>query len=290
MDNTIKNMILSPLNLLYRFSPELTLKILFFAKMKQRLDLKNPTTYNEKIQWIKLYDRHKLMPKCADKYTVREYVKSCGCEEILNDLIWDGFDPEDIPFEALPEKFVIKVTHGSTFNIICKDKDSLNIKETKLLLKKWLKSDFLPCYGEWFYGVERPRIIIEKYLEDKVGVPLFDYKIFCFHGEPRLVYVDTWKGNQHTINAYDIDFNLLPEVKLGYDNDLETQVEKPESFDQMLDYSRRLSKPFRHVRVDFYNVKGKVVFGELTFTKSAGFGKITPYSFDLEMGSWIKLK
>lgn len=289
MDNITKNIILTPFNMLYKISPKLTLKILFRLKMGKKLNLSNPVTYNEKLQWIKLYDKNKLMPICSDKYTVRDYVKSTGCGEILNNLIWEGFSPSDIPYEKLPSRFVIKVTHGSAFNIICKDKSELDIDETTALLNKWLKADFLLAYGEWFYGIEKPRIIIEEYLEGSKGNILFDYKFFCFHGEPKLVYVDTWKDGTHTINAYDTKFNLLPNVKLGYENDLTTDITKPDSFEEMLEYARKLSKDFLHVRVDFYDVNGKTVFGELTFTKGAGFGKIEPYSFDIKMGDWIKL-
>lgn len=289
MDNITKNLILSPLNLLYKFSPELTLKILFRLKMGKKLNLKNPVSYNEKLQWIKLYDKNPLMPKCCDKFTVREYVKSRGCGEILNDLLWEGFNPKEIPFESLPDQFVIKVTHGSSFNIICEDKSELDIDKTISQLNKWLKADFLPCYGEWFYGIEKPRIIVEKYLKDDKYDSLYDYKFMCFHGEPKLVYVNTWKDNKPALNVYDTDFNLLPGVQLGFENDLDSPISKPEKFDEMLEYARVLSKDFMHVRVDFYEVNGKIIFGELTFTKSAGFGKITPYSFDEEMGSWIDL-
>jgi len=257
--------------------------------MGANLNLKEPVTYNEKLQWIKLYDRNKLMPICCDKYTVRDYVKSKGCSEILNHILWDGFNPCDIPYEKLPNQFVIKVTHGCTFNIICKDKSELDLKKTAALLNKWLKADFLLAYGEWFYGKEKPRVIIEEYLEDSRSNNLFDYKFFCFHGEPKLVYVDTWKDGEHTINAYDTEFNLLPDVKLGYENDLTTSIAKPDKFEKMLEYARKLSQDFLHVRVDLYDVKGEIVFGELTFTKGAGFGKIEPYSFDEKMGSWIKL-
>ena len=156
MDTIKKRIILTPLNILYKISPKLELELLFWMKQGYRLNLKNPKTFNEKIQWIKLYDKNHLMPKCVDKYTVREYVKSKGCGDILNELLWEGFNPEDIPFDKLPNRFVIKVTHGSTFNIICKNKKKLNIPEAKEKLSKWLKEKFIPCYGEWFYGIEKP--------------------------------------------------------------------------------------------------------------------------------------
>ncbi len=289
MDNVTRNIILTPMNILYKISPKLCLEILFKLKTGHKLNLNNPTTYNEKLQWLKLYDKNELKPLCCDKYHVREYVKACGCGEILNDLLWDGFSPEDIPFESLPNQFVIKLTHGSKFNIICEDKKTLNIPRTISRLKRWLKADFLPCYGEWYYGVKKPRIIIEKYLKDDKTNQLFDYKFFCFHGEPKLVHVNTWKDNKQSINAYDIDFNLIPNVQLGFRNDLTTIINKPDNYSKMVDYARKLSKPFLHVRVDLYNVNGKIIFGELTFAKGSGFSKIVPYSFDIKMGSWLKL-
>ena len=156
MDNIKKNIILTPFNILYKISPKLDLKILFRLKLGYKLNLKNPRTYNEKLQWIKLYDKNPLMPKCCDKYAVREYIEEKGYGSILNNLIWEGFNPEDIPFDDLPDKFVLKVTHGSTFNIICQDKSKLDREDVIKNCKKWLKAKFLPCYGEWFYGIEKP--------------------------------------------------------------------------------------------------------------------------------------
>lgn len=289
IDNLKKNVILAPFNVLYKFSPRKTLEILFRLKVGYQLRLDNPQTYNEKLQWIKLNDHNPLMPKCCDKYAVREYIESKGYGYLLNTLLWEGFNPEDIPFDSLPDKFVIKVTHGSTFNIICTDKSKLNRKDVISKCRKWLKAKFLPCYGEWFYGIERPRVIVESYLDGDNGMPLFDYKIFCFNGKPLMVYVDTWKDGEHAINAYDIDLNLYKGVKLGYPNDDMTTVEKPKCWDEMVKVAAGLSKDFLHVRVDLYYTHGKIVFGELTFTKGAGFGKIQPVEFDYTMGSWLKL-
>ena len=289
MDNIKKNIILTPFNILYKISPKLTLKILFRLKLGYKLNLDDPKTYNEKLQWIKLYDKNPLMPKCCDKYTVREYVESKGCGTILNKLIWSGFDPEDIPFDQLPPKCVIKVTHGSTFNIICEDTSKLDRAKVIADCKKWLKAKFLPCYGEWFYGIERPRVIVEEFLEGDKGKPLFDYKFFCFNGIPKMVYIDTWKEGHHTINAYDIDLNLFKGVRLGYPNDETAVVEKPDAWDTMVEYAKILSQDFNHVRVDLYYTNGKIYFGELTFTKGAGFGKIEPLEFDYKMGDFLKL-
>lgn len=289
MKTDTKNMILAPFNLLYKISPELELKLLFRIKQGYRLNLKNPKTYNEKIQWIKLYDKNPLMPKCVDKYTVREYVKSKGLENILNDLLWEGFEPEDIPFEELPNKFVIKVTHGSTFNIICTDKSKLDVKESILKLKKWLNEKFLPCYGEWFYGIEKPRIIIEKFIESEEG--LKDYKVFCFNGKPEYVavYSDRQKNNGVPCQEiYDTDWNLIKEHTNHYELP-ESFTGKPKYFDNLLKYAEILSKDFKHARVDFFIEKDKIYFGEITFTSSAGFGKFSSREFAEKMGSYIKI-
>ena len=289
MDNLTKNIILTPFNILYKISPPLTLKLLFRLKQGYPLNLKNPKTYNEKIQWIKLYDKNPLMPTCTDKYAVRKHIEDKGYGNILNELLWEGFDPEEIPFDTLPKKFVIKVTHGSTFNIICTDLAKLNREDVKRKCRKWLKAKFLPCYGEWFYGVVKPRIIIEKYLENNDGSPLLDYKILCFNGEPKMVYVDTWKDGEHTCNMYDIDMNFIEGLEIGYPNDKETPIKKPDNWSEMVEVAKNLSKDFNHVRVDLYNVNGKIYFGELTFTRGSGFGRIKPRKYDYTIGDYLKL-
>ena len=289
MDTLKKRIILTPFNILYKISPKLELKLLFRIKQGYKLNLKNPTTFNEKIQWIKLNDKNSLMPKCVDKYTVREYVESKGCKNILNELLWEGFNPEDIPFDKLPNKFVIKVTHGSTFNIICTDKSKLDREDTIKKLKKWLKEKFLPCYGEWFYGVERPRIIVEKFIESKDG--LKDYKVFCFNGEPKYiaVYSDRQANNGKPCQEiYDLKWNLTNNHTNNYKLP-DRLTNKPSNLDEIIKYSKILSKDFRHARVDFFNPNDNLIFGEITFTSSAGFGKFSSKEFEKEMGSYLEL-
>ncbi len=289
MNNLLKSVILTPFNILYRMDPAKELKVLFRLKCGYELDLENPKTYNEKLQWIKLNDKNPLLPKCCDKYAVREYVESKGCGEILNDLLWEGFNPEEIPFDDLPDKFVIKVTHGSTFNIICKDKSKLDRAKAVKNCQKWLKAKFLEAYGEWFYGVERPRVIVEKYLDDGTG-RLRDYKIYCFNGEPRFIGLDSGdesKG-EHYKDIYDTEWNILPGYEMAYPNS-GVAVEKPKQLDELLKYARILSSDFLHARVDFYLVDNHVVFGEITFTNSAGFGRVEPKEFALKMGEYLQL-
>lgn len=289
MDNLLKSVILTPFNILYKVNKELELKLLFRLKCGYKLNLKNPKTYNEKIQWIKLHDLNPLMPKCCDKYAVREYVESKGCGEILNTLIWEGFNPADIPFDELPDKFVIKVTHGSTFNIICTDKSKLNREEVISKCNKWLKAKFLEAYGEWFYGIERPRVIVEKFLDDGTG-RLRDYKIYCFNGIPRYIGVDSGDDSKgtHFKDIYDTDWNLIKGYEMAYPNS-GVALEKPEALDDLLKYARILSEDFLHARTDFYIVDRKVVFGEITFSNSAGFGRVAPEEFALKMGGYLEL-
>lgn len=289
MNNLIKNIILFPFNCLYRIAPEKEIKLLFWIQEGYRLNLENPRTYNEKIQWIKLNDHNSLMPECCDKFAVRGIVKKLGCGNILNELIWDGFDPNQIPFDVLPDKFVIKVTHGSTFNIICTDKSQLDRGETVKQCRRWLKAKFLPCYGEWFYGKVKPRIIIEKYIESKDDVQLRDYKVFCFNGEPRLIRVDTDRFTDHKMDVFTAEWKRIPGAHMGY-HCSGREFEKPVVLDEMLEYARKLSKPFLHARVDFYITGNKIIFGELTFTNGAGFDRFSSYEFDLEMGNMLKLE
>lgn len=287
MDTIIKSIMLTPLNILYKVSPKVELKILFKLKQGYALNLKNPKTYNEKLQWIKLYDRNPLMPQCADKYTVRDYVKQKGCNEILNDLLWEGFNPEEIPFDDLPQKFVIKITHGSTFNIIVNDKSIINKSEIIKKCKKWLHSKFIPCYGEWFYGVIKPRIIIEKYIESSNG--LKDYKVFCFNGKPQYigVYSDRGKGTTKQ-EIYDVNWNEIKEKTGKFENQY-NKTEKPIKLNEMLNYAAILSEDFIHARVDFFIENNKIYFGEITFTSGSGFDKFSSVKFDEELGKHINL-
>ncbi len=289
MDYKVKKAILFPMNILFRINPIFETKMMFFLKNGYKLNLKHPITFNEKIQWIKFFDHNSRMPACSDKFEVRNYITECGCCEILNSLLWEGFEPEDIPFEELPNQFVIKVTHGSSFNVICKDKQKLDIGNVKKNISFWLKESYLPCYGEWFYGIVKPRIIIEEYLEGKDGGPPQDYKVYCFHGVPKVIQVHIDRFNNHKMKLYDTNWNAIQNVSMKYSCDTQTEVEKPQELAQLLKYASILSSPFYHARVDFYIVKGNIIFGEITFTDGAGFDKITPYSFDVTLGGFLTL-
>lgn len=289
MNTITKNIVLFPFNLLYKISPEMDLKVLFRIKQGYPLNLKHPVTFNEKLQWIKLHDHNPLMTKCCDKYLVRRFVKDQGCGEILNKLIWSGYDPEEIPFEILPEKYVIKVTHGSTFNILVKDGKHADRRKIIKKCKKWLKAKFLPCYGEWFYGKEKPRIIVEEYLETDDGKDLKDYKVFCFNGEPAYVRVDSDRFQNHKSDIFDIEWRRIKNVHTRYpcSND---NITKPDCIKELLTYAKKLSEPFLHARIDFYIIKNKIYFGEITFTNGAGFDRFSSYEWDKEMGDKLRLR
>jgi len=256
--------------------------------MGQKLDLKNPKLYNEKIQWIKLNDKNPLMPMCCDKFWVREYVKSKGLENILIEQYWNGFDPNQIPYESLPEEFIIKVTHGSSFNIISTNKEKLNKVDVSIKINRWLKSKYLSSYGEWFYGVKKPRIIVEKLLETEDGSQLKDYKIFCFNGVPKFIRVDMNRSGNQERCIYDTHWNEMKGYEIEYKTST-TKVLKPEYLNELLIYAQTLSSDFYHARVDFYILHSKIYFGEITFTSGAGYASIIPKEFEEKMGDWLKL-
>lgn len=254
-------------------------------------NLENPTLLTEKIQWIKLYYNNPLYAKCADKYAVRAYVESKGYGYILNGLIGVYRKAEDIILDELPHKFVLKATHGCAWNYLCKDKSEEipHWEDTKLLLDEWLRQDFSLFSRELHYSYIPPRLICERFLENADGSDLKDYKIHCFHGEPKLIQVDYERFTGHKRNFYDLDWNLI-ELKWGIPSpSSDIQDGPPENLSEMLEIARGLSTEFGYVRVDLYNVEGKIVFGELTLTPLSGFGKPEPEEMNATMGSWWAL-
>ena len=252
------------------FFPEWCSKVLFRWAFGRRLDLRHPITLNEKLMWLKLnsYRHDKRVTCCTDKYAVREYVRECGCGEILNELygVWDS--PEKIDWESLPPEFVLKCNHASGFNIICESKAELDIKACMKQLRKWMRRDFWRYSAEMQYCGIPKRIICERRL-GRNGPPA-DYKFYCFHGEPVCVLVccEREKGWPH-FYFFDCDWNFMPITRDGKKEKPDFMLPRPEHFSQMVEYARRLSAPFPFVRVDLYDTDGAVVFGELTFTPSA---------------------
>lgn len=206
----------------------------------------------------------------------------------MNDLIGVYESIDDIDMDELPDKFVLKGTHGSGFNIICKDKCNMKWDEEFKKMKRWLRINYYLQNREWVYKDIKPRIICEKYLEEFETGELRDYKIFCFNGDPKVIEVDFERFKNHKRNFYDLDWNFI-NGKISYPNDISVNIQKPEKLSEMLDLSRILSAGFPHVRVDFYYLNNQIIFGELTFFHVSGMGKFDPEEFEITMGKWLEL-
>lgn len=260
---------------------------MFKKKHGYKLNLDKPKTFSEKIQWYKFFGNIELLAPFIDKYEVRSFVKKRIGEQYLVPLIGVYNNSDGINFEKLPKSFVIKATHASGWNIIVKDKNSINWNKIKAKIDKWVRKNYYEFTGETNYKNIRGRIIIEELLEDPSG-DLKDYKIYCFSGKPVYIQVDSNRFRDHRRNLYDINWKKL-NVRYKRDN-IEQEIEKPIELEKMLDLAKKLSYDFPFVRVDFYYVNNKIYFGELTFTPENGMSKIEPKEFDLEMGSKLGLK
>lgn len=273
-----------------KIAPMAIIKYDFNKCMKNdlgKLDFNNVRSFSEKINWIKVYDDNPLYVECSDKYQVRNYIKKCGLEGILNKLYGVYNNVDEINIDDLPEKFVLKANHGCGWNIICPDKCNLDWKRAKKKLAKWMKMDYYNVQGEkWYSQIDR-KIICEQYLEDKTHKDLKDYKIFCFHGKPHVIQVDIGRYVDHKRNFYDTEWNLR-DIYCEHDNYL-PGVERPKRFDEMLEYASILSGPFIMARVDFYVVNDKVYFGEITFAPGSGVVPFEPIEFLYEMGDLMHL-
>lgn len=274
-------------------SPKLASKIYYRTKLHKKLDLVQPKLFNEKLMWLKLneYENNKLITKCVDKYKVREYVKQCGCSEILNELI-DVYDNADeINFEKLPDKFVLKCNHAAGYNIICNDKSKLDKEETRKKLKKWMKIDYWKFVAEVQYKNVDKKIVCEKFLESKDGNAIEDYKIYCFNGVPEFCMVCIGRNlGKPTYYLFDKNWKLMRINPAGINAPEGFTIEKPKCIDQMYEYAKILSRPFKFVRADFYDYNGKPIFGELTFTPAGCIDKNYTDEAQLKLGELINLK
>lgn len=265
------------------------LRLLYRFKMGKPLHLRNPQTFNEKLQWLKLYNRRPEYTTMVDKYAVKDYVASIiGGEFIIPTIgVWDN--PEDIEWNKLPDKFVLKTTHGggSEGVVICKDKDSLDKEKVIKQLKKGLRQDVYKYGKEWPYKNVPRRIIAEEYIEEENG-ELNDYKVFNFNGEPKVIQVDYNRFKGHLRNLYNTDWEKI-DATIEYPSDPNKVINKPAALSQLLDLAKKLSVSIPHVRTDFYIVENKVYFGEMTFFHGSGFEHFSPDSFERVLGDWIVL-
>lgn len=272
-----------------QFLPDnIMLSVQYMLKMGRLPNLRKPKRFTEWLQWYKMKYRNQIMFSCVDKYKVREYVEWKGLHEILNTLYGVYQNADEIDFDVLPERFVIKTTNGGGGEnvIICRDKSQLNIGEIRSKLNYWLKLKSVDAGREWAYtGINTPRIIIEKYLENTIqpDAGINDYKILCFNGVPHVIIYDCDRYIGHKRNFYDVSWN-----RIRVTSDCPAKdgiIPPPENLDKMLKIAGVLSSDFPFVRVDLYNINGMIYFGELTFYSWSGYVKFNPDEFDFKLGS-----
>src|SRR5699024_7450366 len=256
--------------------------------MGYKPNLKNPQTYNEKLQWLKLNDHNPLYTQLVDKYKVRDYIANEIGREHLVPLygVWDT--AEEIDFDTLQNEFVLKANHTSGDVFICKDKEKTDLNLLKKQISKWIKRNYYWKSREWPYKDVRPKIIAEKYLKE-FEHGLIDYKIMCFNGKALCTFVCTKRNTEEGlhITIVDRDWNIL--LVCRKNTPRENFVEKPTTYNSMLSYAEKLSKDMPFVRVDLYEMKEKIMFGELTFYPASGFEGFSPSEWDKKFGDWLKL-
>lgn len=262
------------------------LKVNFKRKLGYDLNLASPQTFSEKIQWIKVYGKPERFSRYVDKYNVRQYVKERIGDQYLIPLIGVYNKVNQINWSQLPDSFVMKTTHGATWNIVVKDKAKVNWGNAKMRLRKWLGLRYYLITGESNYRNIKPRIVIEEFINDPTG-DLKDYKFFCFQGEPAFIQVDGTRFTNHQRDLFDLDWNKIP-VRLKYKNFIESPP-KPARLAEMIQVARQLSEGLPFVRVDLYYTNDRIYFGELTFTPGNGFERFTPRSYDDLFGQYLDI-
>ena len=270
----------------YKIFDDITyIRLVYFFTYYKFINLKKPKTFNEKLNWLKLYNRHDVYTTMADKYNVKKYVEAIiGSEYIVKNYgVYKNWD--EINFSELPSRFVVKCTHDSGGAFVCKDKLHFDMNMVKETINRNLKKNYYWWYREWPYKNIEPQIIIDEYLENGASECLQDYKFLCFNGEPKYMYI-TIKGEQIYENYYDMNYNPIY-IDHGFPRNC-VEFNKPSNFELMKELARKLSQGVPFVRVDFFDVKGKVYFGEFTFYD---FGGMRPYkgNWDEKLGELLIL-
>jgi|SRR5699024_6844872 len=274
-----------------KMSDEKFLKYFYKIRTGKTLNLYNPTTFNEKLQWLKIHDRKQIYTEYVDKYSVRKHVQNLIGKEYLIPLLgkFDSFD--QINFNKLPNQFVLKCSHDSGGLVICKDKKTLDIKKSRKKIEKSLRRNYYYYGREWVYKNIKPRIICEEYLSDNYfnNSSLVDFKFYCFNGEPYYCQVIQGRGLHETIDFYDMSWNHMPfngTRPLPMSN---KKMEKPQKLNEMIGIARKLSQNIPFIRVDLYYVNKRIYFGELTFFPSSGIGCFQPHEWNKKLGELIRL-
>lgn len=281
---------LSKIGFFNKVSDEKYIKKEFKLRMGYNLDLQNPQTFNEKLQWLKLNDRNPSYTKMVDKYEVKKYVANIIGEEYTIPTIGMYKKFDDIDFNKLPNQFVIKCTHDSGGIVICKDKNKLDIEKVKKKINAFLNRKYFYIHREWPYKNVKPRIIIEKYIDDGINTQLNDYKIMCFNGKAKCSFVCTERDNKElglAVTFFNLDWKKMPFQR--HYRTSNKKIYKPKNYHKMIELSEKLSKDIPFVRVDWYEIKDKLYFGELTFYPGAGLEEFTPKEWDYKFGEMLKL-
>ena len=280
---------LTAMGLTHWMSDERFLKKEYYLAMGKTLNLNTPKTFNEKLQWLKLYNREPQYTMMVDKYAVKQYVANkIGSQYIIPTLgVWNHFD--EIDFDELPNQFVLKCTHDSGGIVICKDKLNLDKRAAKQKLEYYLKRKYYYVHREWPYKNVKPRIIAEKYMSNDNGEDLNDYKLMCFNGQVKATFVcsDRFSEDGLKVTFYDTNWKRMP-FERHYPAS-KTDIARPKTYDEMLILAEKLAFKIPFVRVDFYEVHGRVYFGELTFFPGSGYEEFTPEEWDKKLGDWINL-
>ena len=285
-----KKYIEKKIDILSVVSPKSASKYLYKKVFGKKLNLKKPTTFNEKIMWLKLntYYKNNKITDCVDKVKVKEFIKEKGYEKIVVPNIAIYNNTKEIQWDELPNSFVLKCNFGCGYNIICKNKSKLSETETKKTLEKWMKEEFYTKNAEVQYKYVDKKILCEKFL----GEDIKDYKFFCFNGEPKFLYVSSGLGEHDNpkIGYYDLQLNELNIKRDGYEILKKEELEIPKNFEEMIEISKGLSSEFPFVRVDLYSINDRVYFSELTFVPTGGVMKIQPERYDKLWGELLNIE
>ncbi len=277
-------------SMLGKFFPTYLSKKIYYKTQHKKLNLKNPKEFNEKLMFLKLndYKNNQLVIDCADKYKVREFVTEHGLSNILNELYFIYDYPEQIEWDKLPNKFVLKWNFGCGFNIICKDKMKLSENEVVKKMKQWRKKSFGYETAELHYTKIKPRIICEKLIETNDGELPNDYKVYCFNGRAKAILVCSERDKKLKLNIFDCQWNQIENI-IKPEFRSKKHFQKPKNLNKMIEYAEILAEKFKFVRVDFYNDEGRIIFGEMTFTPAACNANYYSRDGDKKLGDWLKI-
>ena len=270
--------------------PKIYAHFLYEYYTGKKLNLENPQEFNEKIQWYKVFYHPKILNTLVDKFAVRAFVEEKIGKQYLNEMYGVYTNANEIPFNELPNQFVIKATHASSYNLIVSDKNKLNQAKAVKKLNKWLnKNQYYRTGQEWAYKDVQPRLLVEKFLEEDGQSSLIDYKFYCFNGKAKFLVVHVDREKEHKRGIYDFDFNVLPFNYVTADETINSDIEKPTNLEEMKQLSEVLATNLPFVRVDFYSLNGKTIFGEMTFYPADGRKDFVPDSYNKDIGDYFIL-